>query len=95
MLQCQQVLEGLRCILPSEGEERIASSAFAVLNYPHKCDTFSRSQEAVLELSMRFAEVGWPTAGVDEQMVSDKERLMFLELTQSPSPFLHRKFRIC
>lgn len=50
--------------------------------FRQKCDTFSRSQEAVLELSLRFAEVGWPTAGVDEQIVSEKERLMFLELTQ-------------
>lgn len=48
-----------------------------------KCDTFSRSQDAVFELSMRFAEVNQLPAGFDEQTAAEKERLMFLELTQS------------
>lgn len=48
-----------------------------------KCDTFSRSQDAVFELSMRFAEVNQLPAGFDEQSAAEKERLMFLELTQS------------
>lgn len=48
-----------------------------------QCDTFSRSSEAVFELSMRFAE---PFAYKPDQTPEEKleaERLMFLELTQS------------
>ncbi len=47
-----------------------------------QCDTFSRSSEAVFELSMRFAE----PFTLSDDLASDKrletERLMFLELTQ-------------
>lgn len=47
-----------------------------------QCDTFSRSADAVLELSMRFAEPfklsSQPFAGE----ALDAERLMFMELTQ-------------
>ena len=49
-----------------------------------KCDTFARSQDAVFELSMRFAEAFEPLAGLDKKEVEEKERLMFHELTQSP-----------
>lgn len=59
---------------------------FHGLNCSTKCDTFSRSQDAVFELSMRFAEVNQLPAGLDEQTAAEKERLMFHELTQSPSP---------
>jgi len=58
------------------------------LNRSTKCDTFSRSQDAVLELSMRFAEVNQPPSELDEQTATEKERLMFHELTQSPSSCL-------
>lgn len=54
--------------------------------YRQKCDTFSRSSDAVFELSMRFAE---PFKGVASTPTSplpvdpaEAERLMFLELTQ-------------
>ncbi len=48
-----------------------------------KCDTFSRSADAVFELSMRFAEPFKIAENlpVDERI--EAERLMFLELTQS------------
>ena len=48
-----------------------------------QCDTFSRSHDAVFELSMRFAE---PFAMKDDATPAQRleaERLMFLELTQS------------
>ena len=35
---------------------------------------------------MRFAEASVLPAGLDEQAAAEKERLMFHELTQSPSP---------
>ncbi|KAJ3895150.1 hypothetical protein GG344DRAFT_86090 [Lentinula edodes] len=50
--------------------------------YRQKCDTFSRSSDAVFELSLRFAE---PFAIADKLSAEEKleaERLMFLELTQ-------------
>ncbi|KAJ3517874.1 hypothetical protein NLJ89_g225 [Agrocybe chaxingu] len=50
--------------------------------YRQKCDTFSRSSDAVFELSLRFAE---PFKISDKLSADEKleaERLMFLELTQ-------------
>ncbi|KAF8971724.1 hypothetical protein BDZ97DRAFT_2070949 [Flammula alnicola] len=50
--------------------------------YRQKCDTFSRSTDAVFELSLRFAE---PFKISDKFSTKEKleaERLMFLELTQ-------------
>lgn len=47
-----------------------------------QCDTFSRSADAVFELSLRFAD---PFKISNELSPSEKleaERLMFLELTQ-------------
>jgi damage-control phosphatase, subfamily III len=44
-----------------------------------KCDTFSRSSEAVFELSTRFVE---PFIHTDTDAGKEKERLMFLELAQ-------------
>lgn len=89
MLQRQRALEGLRRLLPSKGKEHVTSLLSAGLNYSNKCDTFSRSQEAVFELSMRFAEVNQLPAETDEQTAAEKERLMFHELTQGLSPHLH------
>jgi hypothetical protein len=50
--------------------------------YRQKCDTFSRSSDAVFELSMRFAEPFTQAEGVSEAEKLEAERLMFLELTQ-------------
>ena len=47
-----------------------------------KCDTFSRSSEAVFELSTRFVEPFVHITGLSEEQKLEKERLMFLELTQ-------------
>jgi hypothetical protein len=92
MLQRQQVLEGLRRLLPPKGKKDVARLLSVKLNYPNKCDTFSRSQEAVFELSMRFAEVNQLPAEMDEQIAVEKERLMFHELTQSPSAHFMPEF---
>ncbi|PIL31472.1 hypothetical protein GSI_06174 [Ganoderma sinense ZZ0214-1] len=50
--------------------------------FRQKCDTFSRSSEAVFELSMRFAEPFTQKADVTSEEKLEAERLMFLELTQ-------------
>lgn len=47
-----------------------------------KCDTFSRSSDAVFELSTRFVEPFTHAPGLSEEQELEKERLMFLELTQ-------------
>ena len=51
-----------------------------------QCDTFSRSTDAVFELSMRFAEQFRhdETLPVEEKI--ENERLMFHELSQSMLP---------
>lgn len=51
-------------------------------NSHSQCDTFSRSTEAVFELSMRFAEPFKQSENISDQEKSEAERLMFLELTQ-------------
>ena len=71
--------------------ERITTFASVELNRSSKCDTFSRSQDAVFELSMRFAEASVLPPGLDEQAAAEKEHLMFHELTQSPSPRFRTK----
>ncbi|KII94275.1 hypothetical protein PLICRDRAFT_36530 [Plicaturopsis crispa FD-325 SS-3] len=50
--------------------------------YRQKCDTFSRSSDAVFELSMRFAEPYNKLASGKPFDNLEAERLMFLELTQ-------------
>lgn len=50
--------------------------------YRQKCDTFSRSAEAVFELSMRFAEPFSLSDNLSAEEKLEAERLMFLELTQ-------------
>ncbi|KAF8487792.1 hypothetical protein JB92DRAFT_3020399 [Gautieria morchelliformis] len=47
-----------------------------------KCDTFSRSSDAVFELSTRFVEPFTHCSDLSEEQQLEKERLMFLELTQ-------------
>ena len=54
--------------------------------FRQKCDTFSRSYQAVFELSTRFVEP-WKyaeseTSGLSIDKKTEAERLMFLELTQ-------------
>ncbi len=48
-----------------------------------QCDTFSRSHDAVFELSMRFAEPFSLKPGLSAEGKLEAERLMFNELTQS------------
>ncbi|KAG6813212.1 hypothetical protein H0H92_013099 [Tricholoma furcatifolium] len=50
--------------------------------YRQKCDTFSRSSDAVFELSMRFAEPFKISQNISAEERLEAERLMFLELTQ-------------
>ncbi|KAI0003741.1 DUF89-domain-containing protein [Russula compacta] len=49
--------------------------------YRQKCDTFSRSSDAVFELSTRFAEP-FTQSGKSPEAKLEAQRLMFLELTQ-------------
>lgn len=51
-----------------------------------QCDTFSRSAEAVFELSMRFADPFKQSENISDQEKAEAERLMFLELTQGSCP---------
>ncbi|KAH9486240.1 Damage-control phosphatase [Psilocybe cubensis] len=50
--------------------------------YRQKCDTFSRSSDAVFELSLRFAEPFKINESLSPKEKLEAERLMFLELTQ-------------
>ncbi|KAI9057000.1 DUF89-domain-containing protein [Trametes sanguinea] len=50
--------------------------------FRQKCDTFSRSHDAVFELSMRFAEPFKLKDGLSIEEKTEAERLMFIELTQ-------------
>lgn len=50
--------------------------------FRQKCDTFSRSNQAVFELSQRFSEPQSIDANLSEQDQLEKKKLLFLELTQ-------------
>ncbi|GAA5951090.1 hypothetical protein JCM21900_005720 [Sporobolomyces salmonicolor] len=50
--------------------------------FRQKCDTFSRSADAVFELSLRFAEPYKVIEGIDATKEFEAKRLMFHELTQ-------------
>ncbi|CAL1694509.1 unnamed protein product [Somion occarium] len=50
--------------------------------FRQKCDTFSRSSDAVFELSTRFAEPFQHKKHLSDNEKLDAERLMFMELTQ-------------
>jgi damage-control phosphatase, subfamily III len=54
-----------------------------------QCDTFSRSTDAVFELSMRFADPFKISDDLSAQEKLEAERLMFLELTQGLLIVLH------
>jgi hypothetical protein len=60
-------------------------------NFIQQCDTFSRSSEAVFELSMRLAEPFKHPEGKSESERENAERLMFLELTQGLIVFVYFK----
>ncbi|ODN78566.1 hypothetical protein L202_04177 [Cryptococcus amylolentus CBS 6039] len=50
--------------------------------FRQKCDTFSRSNTAVFELSQRFQEPRTHDAGISAEEKLEKDKLLFLELTQ-------------
>lgn len=59
-----------------------AWDVWAQLTNTSWCDTFSRSSQAVFELSTRFAAPFKQRDGVSDDEKLEAERLMFLELTQ-------------
>lgn len=50
--------------------------------FRQKCETFSRSSQAVFELSTRFATPFSAPAGASEEEVLKAKQLLFKELTQ-------------
>ncbi|KAL7336712.1 hypothetical protein BJY59DRAFT_761782 [Rhodotorula toruloides] len=50
--------------------------------FRQKCETFSRSGDAVFELSLRFAEPWKQAEGLSQEKQLEAKRLMFHELTQ-------------
>jgi hypothetical protein len=50
--------------------------------FRQKCDTFSRSNQAVFELSQRFSSPHKHDEGISEAAKLEKNKLIFLELTQ-------------
>ncbi|ORY34912.1 hypothetical protein BCR39DRAFT_515577 [Naematelia encephala] len=50
--------------------------------FRQKCDTFSRSNQAVFELSTRFSEPAVNEPNLSEEARLEKKKLLFLELTQ-------------
>lgn len=50
--------------------------------FRQKCDTFSRSSQAVFELSSRFSKPFGYEEKMDDDMKVERRRLTFLELTQ-------------
>jgi len=81
VLQRQQVLERLRRLLSTKGM-RIYSCLYCHLLILGQCDTFSRSADAVFELSLRFADPFKISEKLSPAEKLEAERLMFLELTQ-------------
>ena len=53
--------------------------------FRQKCDTFSRSSQAVFELSTRFSAPQPEDKNLDAKAKTEKARLLFLELTQGES----------
>ena len=63
------------------------SSSAEAANMPdvffrQKCDTFSRSSQAVFELSSRFCRPHEHEAGLSPEQKVERNKLLFLELTQ-------------
>lgn len=55
--------------------------------FRQKCDTFSRSNQAVFELSQRFSQPHVHEPGLSEAAKLEKNKLIFLELTQGKPSF--------
>lgn len=53
--------------------------------FRQKCDTFSRSSQAVFELSTRFSAPQEADANLSAEAKLEKDKLLFLELTQGES----------
>lgn len=56
---------------------------YADVFFRQKCDTFSRSSQAVFELSTRFSQHNPHSDELSETVKTDKDKLIFHELTQS------------
>lgn len=68
---------------------RLFEDAFGVtLTLFIQCDTFARSEDAVFELSMRFAESWKLPEGSSEEQRTERQRLMFQELSQGKYLYL-------
>lgn len=50
--------------------------------FRQKCDTFSRSSQAVFELSTRFSNPQPKNESISAEARLEKDKLLFLELTQ-------------
>ena len=50
--------------------------------FRQKCDTFSRSSQAVMELALRFSEPHKHADGLSKHDIFEKNKLIFLELAQ-------------
>lgn len=87
MLQCQQILAAVRRVLQTEGLFGLFPLELQILKQL-QCDTFSRSNDAVFELSTRFVEPFKHKPGMTDEQKLEAERLMFIELTQSTSEFV-------
>jgi hypothetical protein len=61
---------------------------------PPQCDTFSRSSDAVFELSLRFAEPFKISEDLSPEARLEEERLMFLELTQGDSFLYYARVQV-
>lgn len=87
MLLALQVLEDLRRLLPSECVScfLLATTPVPTLTWRlvrAECDTFSRSSDAVFELSLRFAKPWEQDKSLSQEQALEAKRLMFHELTQ-------------
>ena len=88
MLLALQVLEDLRRLLPSECVSfffPLVATAVSTLTRRSvcaECDTFSRSSDAVFELSLRFAKPWEQDKSLSPEQALEAKRLMFHELTQ-------------
>ena len=65
------------------------SHVFMSLLILGQCDTFSRSRDAVFELSLRFADPFKISEKLSPAEKLEAERLMFLELTQGQKTVYH------
>ena len=82
VLLCQQALGPLRCLSSDRRCDVQLLDSLDFSKYLDQCDTFSRSSDAVFELSTRFAEPFKQLDGISDDEKTDAGRLMFLELTQ-------------